>query len=97
MYAISLMVKESSQVDTGIEPCALEKTSALENSELKPKAAPLVRNPLVWSYCKRLGMDAKLVFPNGARIVIVNGVPFVKSKEVYMFCQALKLKADMLL
>ncbi|GBN97397.1 hypothetical protein AVEN_77014-1 [Araneus ventricosus] len=97
MYAFSLMMKESSQLDTGIEPCALEKPAALENSELKPKAAPLVRNPLVWSYCKRLGMDAKLVFPNGARIVIVNSVPFVNSKEVYMFCQALKLKADMLL
>ncbi|GBN51662.1 hypothetical protein AVEN_98836-1 [Araneus ventricosus] len=92
LYAVSLMLKES--MDTENETCAPEECLAIE---LRPKPPPLVRNALVWSYCKRLGMDAKLVFPNGAKITIVNGVPFVNSKEVYMFCQALKLKADMLL
>ncbi|GBM99194.1 hypothetical protein AVEN_103351-1 [Araneus ventricosus] len=95
LYALSLMLKES--MDTDKETCAPEVSLAMSNMELRPKAPPLVRNALVWSYCKRLGIDAKLMFPNGAKITIVNGVPFVNSKEVYMFCQALKLKADMLL
>ncbi|GBO35983.1 hypothetical protein AVEN_39049-1, partial [Araneus ventricosus] len=77
--------------------CDQEKILDLENGELKVKAPLVVRNPFVWSICKKLGMDAKLEFPQGAKIMVVNGVPFVNSKEVYMFCQALKLKADMLL
>ncbi|GBN53565.1 hypothetical protein AVEN_183429-1 [Araneus ventricosus] len=97
LYAVSLMSVEEATSDTGNETCHQEKTSDLENGELKVKAPPVVRNPFVWSVCKKLGMDAKLEFPQGAKIMVVNGVPFVNSKEVYMFCQALKLKADMLL
>ncbi|GBM48896.1 hypothetical protein AVEN_125557-1 [Araneus ventricosus] len=97
LYAVSLMSVEEATSDTDNETCDQEKTLNLENNELKVKAPPIVRNPLVWSVCKKLGMDAKLEFPQGAKIMVVNGVTFVNSKEVYMFCQALKLKADMLL
>ncbi|GBN42576.1 hypothetical protein AVEN_152735-1 [Araneus ventricosus] len=78
------------------EICEQEKTLVMENFELKVKAPPTVRNPLVWSVYRKLGIDAKLEFPQGAKIMVVNDVPFVNSKEVCMFCQALKLQADML-
>ncbi|GBO14895.1 hypothetical protein AVEN_4464-1 [Araneus ventricosus] len=97
LYAFKLMSVEEATSETGSETCDQVKTLDLENVELKVKAPPIVRNPLVWSACKKLGMDAKLEFAQGAKIMVVNGVPFVNSKEVYMFCQALKLEADMLL
>ncbi|GBN81833.1 hypothetical protein AVEN_245993-1 [Araneus ventricosus] len=97
LYAVLLMSVEEATSDTGNETCDQEKTLHLENGDLKVKPRPIVRNPFVWSVCKNLGMDAKLEFPRGAKIMVVNGVPFVHSKEVYMFCKALKLEADMLL
>ncbi|GBN51661.1 hypothetical protein AVEN_98835-1 [Araneus ventricosus] len=74
LYAVSLMLKES--MDSEDETCAPEDNLAIE---LRPKDPPLVLNALVWSYCKRLGMDAKLMFPNGAKIAIVN---FCYSREI---------------
>ncbi|GBO16817.1 hypothetical protein AVEN_28236-1 [Araneus ventricosus] len=97
LYAVILMSVEEATSDTGNETCDQEKTLDLETGEFKVKPRPIVRNPFVWSVCNKLGIDAKLEFPQGAKIMVVNGVPFVNSKEVYMFCQALKLEADMLL
>ncbi|GBO16008.1 hypothetical protein AVEN_228114-1 [Araneus ventricosus] len=97
LYAVILMSVEEATSDTGNETCDQEKTLDLETGEFKVKPRPIVRNPFVWRVCKKLGIDAKLEFPQGAKIMVVNGVPFVNSKEVYMFCQALKLEADMLL
>ncbi|GBO31316.1 hypothetical protein AVEN_98655-1 [Araneus ventricosus] len=97
LYAVLLMSVAEATSDTDNETCDQEKTLDLENGELKVKPRQIVQNPFVWSVCKKLGIDAKLEFPQGAKIMVVNGVPFVNSKEVYMFCQALKLEADMLI
>lgn len=96
-YAFWMMSTEKITSGTGNENYLQVKTLDVKNDSLKAKYPPIVRNPVVWSQCKMLGLDAKLEFPQGANIMVVNGIPFVHSMEIYLFCQALDLKVDMLL
>ncbi|GBO26938.1 hypothetical protein AVEN_262426-1 [Araneus ventricosus] len=68
---------------------------AVEDSLTKPQAAPTVRNPLVWSFCKRLKLEARLVFPPHAVLLNAEDVPTVQKRDVYVLCQALGLQAQL--
>ncbi|GBO00487.1 hypothetical protein AVEN_271401-1 [Araneus ventricosus] len=67
----------------------------VEGSLMKRHAAPMVRNPLVWSFCKRLGLDARLEFPPHAVLLNAEDVPTVWKRDVYMLCQAVGLEAQL--
>ncbi|GBN78568.1 hypothetical protein AVEN_133955-1 [Araneus ventricosus] len=54
-----------------------------------------VHNPLVWSFCKRLKLEARLEFPPHAVLLNAEDVPTVQKRDVYVLCQAVGLEAQL--
>ncbi|GBM56924.1 hypothetical protein AVEN_168594-1 [Araneus ventricosus] len=66
-----------------------------KNDNIVQKPVPTVRNPAVLSICKKLGIKAKLEFPKDYEMAKPNAIPTVFTKDVYLLCRALKIKAQM--
>ncbi|GBO26773.1 hypothetical protein AVEN_10894-1 [Araneus ventricosus] len=65
-----------------------------KNDNIVQTQVPKVRNPAVLSICKKLGIKAKLEFPRNYEISKPNAIPTVFTKDVYLLCGALKIKAQ---
>ncbi|GBO21299.1 hypothetical protein AVEN_251624-1 [Araneus ventricosus] len=66
-----------------------------KNDNIVQTPVPKVRNPEVLSICKKLGIKAKLELPRNYEMAKPNAIPTVFTKDVYMLCRALKIKAQM--
>ncbi|GBN83526.1 hypothetical protein AVEN_184319-1 [Araneus ventricosus] len=66
-----------------------------KNDNIVQTPVPKVRNPAVLSICKKLGIEAKLELPKNYEMAKPNAIPTVFTKDVYLLCRDLKIKAQM--
>ena len=67
----------------------------VERSLAKPMAVPTVRNSLVWSYCMKLQLPARLKIPHHSVLLNDEDVPTLLNTDVFVLCRALGLKAKL--
>lgn len=97
-YTLSLMISAGEEMnpDSSEESRPMKQAEwAVEGSLTTRQAIPTVRNPLVWSFCKRLQIPARLEFPPHSVLLNTEDVPTVRKREVFVLCQALGLEAQL--